>query len=890
MHITLKSRRPESPKPNRKGTIMTATPIQPSSVRESSTVEMKGIAMNTNRNPFAVVCLALLALALVPVHAAIDWKDAGTDWGTGTNWVGDTEPGSSDTANFPAAATIANQPTVGATGDRNPQGITIDNSQADYNINGTGVLSLGSDGLTVTGGGTTTISAPITLTAAQIWDIGTADVVMNGRFTQSAGTSDFTKRGSGKLTISGPAGSGSGSPDIIVEAGTLDYDVNFANERPYLYAKTGGTINMLNTGSALFGGVLAPGGDVVFHVVSRDWYNGLGASSGGTLTFNSGSFAKVWGPLSLNNGHTVLNGTGEVEAFYLNVTGAANTSTISGSGTLKIGYIEASNGTAAVDVDITAPIQTRTAGAAFYISGAGSAAVRLAADNTYTGVTTIRRGVIIAAHENAFGNATSTINIGFSSNHDPMPEIYLEGPLTLSRSFRIEDTDAGDSANPLLGGRTAHTAEFSGNITLARFRSQVTAAPLRVSAVVGGTTIFSGNIVEDGWAHGLTKEGAGTVVLAGSNSYTGTTTISAGTLQIGNGGATGNLGSAGVVNNAALSFNRNDSTTVANNISGSGSLTQNGAGILTLAGTNTYNGASTVNAGVMQFAVPSALYNGNSANWTKSRLTANDGGTLAFSVGGAGEFTAANVTTLLTNLTGDVTSGGFKAGSAIGLDTSNAAGGSFTLVDNLADTTGTGGGALGLVKLGSGTLVLSGSNSHTGQTVVRAGTLLVNGTHNGGGNYAVRNGATLGGGTWVNPAIVTGNTVIIEAGGTLAPGSSPGEMQFDNLTIDGSYALDIGDFVDGDYDRVLVSDTLTLGAGSQLVASKWANSWDRDAWYPVLQYGTLVGQFASLAGIRGIDYGTINQGWISIQVPEPTSLALLTLGGLALLKRRARRA
>src|SRR5205814_8357682 len=62
----------------------------------------------------------------------------------------------------------------------------------------------------------------------------------------------------------------------------------------------------------------------------------------------------------------------------------------------------------------------------------------------------------------------------------------------------------------------------------------------------------------------LTNIAAGTAILTGNNSYSGTTTISAGTLQIDNGGTTGSLGTGNVTDNAALVFNRSDSPVVAN--------------------------------------------------------------------------------------------------------------------------------------------------------------------------------------------------------------------------------------------------------------------------------------------------------------------------------------
>ena len=102
---------------------------------------------------------------------------------------------------------------------------------------------------------------------------------------------------------------------------------------------------------------------------------------------------------------------------------------------------------------------------------------------------------------------------------------------------------------------------------------------------------YSGTISGDG---SLTKAGTGKVTLATAQAYTGGTTISAGTLQIGNGGTSGSV-LGNITNNAALIFNRSDAVTFGNVISGSGTLEKLGAGTLTLSGINTYTGATTVN-------------------------------------------------------------------------------------------------------------------------------------------------------------------------------------------------------------------------------------------------------------------------------------------------------
>ena len=100
---------------------------------------------------------------------------------------------------------------------------------------------------------------------------------------------------------------------------------------------------------------------------------------------------------------------------------------------------------------------------------------------------------------------------------------------------------------------------------------------------------------------GLTKIGPGTLTLSGTNLYTGTTAVSAGTLQVGSGGTTGSVGTGGITitDNTALSFNRTDVVTIAN-ISGTGFVNQIGTGTTILSGFNSYFGTTTISAGTLQ--------------------------------------------------------------------------------------------------------------------------------------------------------------------------------------------------------------------------------------------------------------------------------------------------
>ncbi len=106
---------------------------------------------------------------------------------------------------------------------------------------------------------------------------------------------------------------------------------------------------------------------------------------------------------------------------------------------------------------------------------------------------------------------------------------------------------------------------------------------------------------------GLTQAGSGTAILTGGNSYSGTTAISSGVLQVGNGGTTGSLGTGPVVNNASLVFSRSDALAVPNAISGTGSLTMAGPGTLTLSGTNTYDGPTLISQGTLRLGTGSLI-------------------------------------------------------------------------------------------------------------------------------------------------------------------------------------------------------------------------------------------------------------------------------------------
>ena len=228
----------------------------------------------------------------------------------------------------------------------------------------------------------------------------------------------------------------------------------------------------------------------------------------------------------------------------------------------------------------------------------------------------------------------------------------------------------------------------------------MTAVRTFTTAAGGGNLVVGGNL--SGVGGGILATGGGTLILTGANTYSGGTTIASGTLQLGNGGASGSV-VGNVINNGTLVFKRSDDYTFGGVISGSGGLVQGGY-IVRLSAAQTYSGPTQINSGAY-LVLPAGIDNGLAPSTV---VTISAGGFL--DVGhGAQSF---------AGLKGGGTL--YSAGSSTGYVAIQAAAGqSF-------DFSGTLGGSspnLQFEKFGSGTQILSGTNTYTGGTTIWSGTL-----------------------------------------------------------------------------------------------------------------------------------------------------------------------
>ncbi|QLA19167.1 autotransporter-associated beta strand repeat-containing protein [Desulfolutivibrio sulfoxidireducens] len=636
------------------------------------------------------------------------------------------------------------------------------------------------------------ITSSIDNDGALIWDTVAGSTTYAGDLS---GSGSLTKEGDHTLTLSGIWNSYSGT--TTVSEGTLQANVARAfSANSAVNVASGATLDLNNfnqTIAGLSGGGLVALGSATLTVqnaVSYQ-YDGVISGTGGLTKTGAGTLTlagvNTYAGATTVSGGTLRAGAADIIASSSGVSVASGAvfdladydqtiTLLSGSGRVSLG--------SAIATTLTLNLGSADSTFAGVISGAGaltkagSGTLTLSGANTYTGDTTVAAGTLSVT--GSLDSMSVEVADGALFDMSPSANTTYAGVIAGAGDFQ----KSGTATLTLSGVNT-----YTGDTTVAAGTLSVTGSLDSMSVEVADGALFdmspSANTTYAGVIAGagdFQKSGAATLTLSGANTYTGDTTVAAGTLSV-----TGSLDSMSVevADGALFDMSPSANTTYAGVIAGAGDFQKSGAATLTLSGANTYTGDTTVAAGTLRLGAANAL---------PSQTTV-----VLADVAGA-IFDINDFAVTIAGLSGGGDTGGevdFGSGT-LTIDTS--------LTSAFAGViSGTG----NLVKTGSGTQTLSGDSTYTGYTLVPGGTLDVTGTL-ASQAYQVDSGATLtfhqnmtltdatlingtlnvpeltlfATGTLSGSGTITGD---VESYGLISPGNSPG-----TLTIaGGTLSLDV---------------------------------------------------------------------------------------------------
>ena len=637
--------------------------------------------------------------------------------------------------------------------------------------------------------------------------------------------------------------------------------------------------------------------------------NGAPNAATDIATFNSGS----------SNTTVSIEGT-TTTIDKINFSGASVASyTLAGTGSTNV-VMSTNGGGVFVDGNVTAnqdlsaiPIIRPGMGDTINFSNQGSASLKLGtfqAENT-TGSLSILNftpgatGSIEVASGKKIDNAGSntkkiaivlndvgTLRIAAIGSYDGS---NADGNSVSIRQGTLEAAiikNSGTQSSLGAGGRIQFGAAAAANIATLNYYGASDSTNREFQIVDNNTAVFkisgsastnltiTSSITQSGSASGggkLTKDGVGILTLGASNSHGNQTLVSAGRLVVGHANA---LGTAGTFNsrttiNTGGTLEFATDTSVANEYL---DVTSGNTGSVVV-------NRATAGAGIAHTTGTTYLGSGSSMNVDKGSNVTSGTATLGIAsitlAGGSNGTGTLNAGTAAISVTGTVSSG-VAFNKTLALAGSHAA-------SEISGAISNGSGTVSLTKSGSGTWTLSNnSNSYSGTTTVNGGKLVINGNISTS-TITVKDTASLGGDGTVGE-------VTVEAGGTFAPGNSPGIMTFtDDLTLglNSMSDFEINAFTSGNYDlaSAQLAGTQTVHFDSGILNLFFQSGFNTSGSVQIFNFDAYAGLGFDTVNVSGLADGYTatfdsTNGFVTV-VPEPNAIMLVGgMGMLALLRHR----
>jgi autotransporter-associated beta strand protein len=377
-------------------------------------------------------------------------------------------------------------------------------------------------------------------------------------------------------------------------------------------------------------------------------------------------------------------------------------------------------------------------GGGYALSKAGAGTLTLTASSTIGGALTISDGTLTIGGAGQLNSGTYVVNI-------------------VNNGIFNYSSSANQTLSGVMSGTGALVKGGSSTLTLSG-----------ANTYSGGTTINAGTVslatgVPGAIGTGPITINSGATLSVNNNSLNRALTLNGGTFKILGGTTDGVSGTINLTANSTIDFTQSNFSvnTIYSSISGTGGLTKTGAGVLMFSSSNNYSGPTVISQGGVR--VKSSLYGNDPSKWTPANITVATNSVLGLYVGGTGEFTIGQVATMFVNLTTSVNNNGLRPGAIPTIYTVNAPAGTYTYSALLADSTGTGGGAVNFKFFGTAntTLELTGANTYSGVTLVENnGTLKVSSFNSVNGGNPPMATSSLG-----RPTTVANGTIWLGAGG-----------------------------------------------------------------------------------------------------------------------------